>query len=343
VPTKDLARFTRQFSAMNSSGLPLIQCLDTLAEQVENENLKKAIEKISVDVQGGGTLSEAFSRHPKIFSELYCHMLAAGEGGGILDSILKRLAEYLEKAEKLIRKIRGAMTYPAFVTFISILVIIIMLWKVVPTFAQMFTAMDSELPAATQIVLNMSELFQSYFYIIFLILIAVPLIIFRYYKTEKGRYKMDKLFLKIPVMGDIIRKSGVARFTRTLGTLLNAGIPIIDALRVTSKTAGNKVLESGILKALESISGGQTVAEPLSETEIFPPMVIQMITVGEKTGKLAEMLDKVSDFYSAEVDSAVDNLTSLIEPAVIVGLGAIIGVILIAMYLPMFSMASSIG
>ena len=235
------------------------------------------------------------------------------------------------------------MTYPAFVTFISILVVIIMLWKVVPTFAQMFTAMDSELPAATQAILNLSEWFKRYYYLVFLALIATPLVIFRYYKSEKGRYQMDKLFLKLPVMGDIIRKSSVARFTRTLGTLLNAGIPIIEALRITSKTAGNKVLEYGIIKALESISGGQTVAEPLSETEIFPPMVIQMIAIGEKTGNLAEMLDKVSDFYNDEVDSAVDNLTSLIEPAVIVGLGAIIGVILVAMYLPMFTMAASIG
>ncbi|MFC1584477.1 type II secretion system F family protein [Fibrobacterota bacterium] len=288
-------------------------------------------------------MSEAFSRHGRIFSDLYCHMIKAGESGGILDSILSRLAEYLEKAEKLARKIRGAMMYPLFVLIVAVAVIIVMLLKVVPTFAEMFVSFGGELPGPTKAVMGLSSFLQSYFYIILLITGGGAVFVYRFYKTEKGRFQVDRLLLKLPLLGDLIRKSSVARFTKTLGTLLGSGIPIIEALRVTSKTAGNRVLEMGIMKALESIKGGQTIAEPLKETGIFPPMVLQMIAVGEKTGKLSEMLDKVSEFYSDEVDSAVDTLTSMIEPVMIVVMGGIIGVILIAMYLPMFSMASTIG
>jgi type IV pilus assembly protein PilC len=341
APLKDLARFTRQFSAMNAAGLPLIQCLETLTEQTENDNLKKSIGKISTDIQGGGTLSDSFSKHKKIFSELYCYMLAAGEAGGILDSILNRLAEYLEKAEKLRQKIRSALMYPSFVLFVAIAVVIILLLKVVPTFEEMFATSGNKLPALTQGILNLSDFVQEYFIFIMIGMVLCPLALYRYYHTEKGQMQLDKLSLKIPVLGDLIRKASVARFTRTLGTLMSSGIPIIDALRITSKTAGNKVLEAGILRALDSISAGQTISEPLEETNIFPPMVIQMISIGEKTGKLSEMLDKVSEFYSDEVDTAVEGLTSLIEPVIIVGLGGIIGTILIAMYLPIFDMASS--
>lgn len=343
VPTKDLARFTRQFSAMNASGLALIQCLDTLKEQVENQNLKKAVERISADIQGGATLSDAMRKHPKVFSDLYCHMIAAGEAGGILDTILVRLADYLEKAEKLLRKIRGAMMYPTFVVLVSIVVVLVLLTKVVPTFAAMFASTGGQLPGPTQMVLAASNFIQSYFIFIILVLIAIPVGLFRYYKTSNGRLVMDRFSLRVPVFGELIRKSSTARFTRTLSTLLNAGVPIIESLRITSRTAGNKVLELGIQKSLESISGGQTIAEPLAATGIFPAMVIQMISVGEKTGGLADMLSRVSDFYDDEVDSAVDSLTSLIEPMIIVFLGGIIGSILIAMYLPMFDMASQIN
>jgi len=342
VPVKDLARFTRQFSAMNASGLALIQCLDTLKEQVENINLKKAVERISGDIQGGSTLSDAMRRHPHVFSDLYCHMIAAGEAGGILDTILVRLADYLEKAERLLRKIRGAMMYPSLVVIVSIGVVMILMTKVVPTFAEMFSSAGGELPGPTKMVMAISDFIKGNFWLILMGMLALPFGLFRYYKTPKGRLQLDILSLRLPVLGDLIRKSATARFTRTLSTLLNAGVPIIESLRITARTAGNKVLEIGIQKALESISGGQTIAEPLSATKIFPPMVIQMISVGEKTGGLADMLSRVSDFYDEEVDSAVETLTSLIEPMIIVILGVIIGAILIAMYLPMFDMASQI-
>jgi type IV pilus assembly protein PilC len=343
VKVKDLARFTRQFSAMNSAGLPLIQCLDTMAEQTENLVLKKAIQQISDDIQGGCTLADSFSKHGNIFSPLYYHMIAAGEVGGILESILTRLAEYLEKADKLQRKIRGAMMYPSFVLVVSVLVVVVLLWKVVPTFAEMLASSGAELPVATQLIMNMSEFVQDYYYLIFILILGIPFLVSRYYKTENGQFHIDKLSLKIPILGDLVRKSNVARFTRTLSALLNGGVPIIDSLHVTSKTVGNKVLEKGIMNALESIKSGQTIADPLSEIGIFPPMVVQMISIGEKTGGLSEMLEKVSVFYEDEVDAAVDALTSLIEPIIIVGLGGIIGFILIAMYMPMFSMATNLG
>ncbi len=343
VGIKDLARFTRQFSAMNSAGLPLIQCLETLAAQTENENLKKAIIQISSDIQGGSTLADALKKHPKIFTDLYCHMISAGEAGGILDTILNRLADYQEKTEKLIRKIKKAMYYPVFVLLVSVVVIVVLLMKVVPTFAQMFSDMGGTLPTPTVVVMAMSSFLQANF---FYMLIATSAMIFgvaRYYKTEKGRFNVDKLLLTLPISGDLVRKSAVARFTRTLGTLLNAGVPIIDSLRITSRTAGNKVVEEGILNALDSITAGQTIAEPLKETGIFPPMVIQMIAIGEKTGGLADMLSRVSDFFEDEVDVAVDGIASLMEPLIIVFLGGIIGGVLIAMYLPMFDMATMAG
>lgn len=343
VSIKDLARFTRQFAAMNSAGLPLIQCLDTLRDQVENENLRLALQKATSDIQGGSTLSDALAKHPKIFSELYCHMISAGEAGGILENILMRLADYLEKAEKLLRKIRGAMMYPFFVVIVAIVVVMILLTKVVPTFAAMFQSTGGTLPLPTQMILDASNFIQSNFIFIIIVMFSIPFGLYRYYKTPAGKFAMDKFSLRLPVFGDLIRKSATARFTRTLSTLLNAGVPIIDSLRITSRTAGNKVLELGIKKSLESISGGQTIAEPLAATKIFPAMVIQMVAVGEKTGGLADMLSKVSDFYEDEVDAAVDNLTSLIEPLIIVLLGGVIGAILIAMYLPMFDMATNIG
>jgi type IV pilus assembly protein PilC len=343
VPLKVMARFTRQFSAMTSAGLPLIQCLDILSEQTEHEILKQAIMQVATDIQGGGTLADSLSKHKKIFSELYCQMIAAGEAGGILDTILLRLAEYQEKADALRRKIKGAMTYPLIVAIVAVGAVAVLMVFVVPIFANMFTESGNKLPLPTRIVMGISDFIRQW---ILGILAAAGLGLFslyRYNKTDKGKLKLDQLLLSTPVLGDLERKSCISRFTRTLGTLLNSGVSIIDALQVTAKTSGNKVLEIGIYKTLESISGGQTIADPLKATGVFPPMVIQMIAVGERTGGLSEMLIKISDFYDDEVDAAVDALTSMIEPLVIVVLGSIIGGVLVAMYLPMFEMAGNVG
>lgn len=343
VPLKVMARFTRQFSAMTSAGLPLIQCLDILSEQTEHEVLKQAIMQVATDIQGGGTLADSLSKHKKIFSELYCQMIAAGEAGGILDTILLRLAEYQEKADALRRKIKGAMTYPVIVAVVAVAAVSILMVFVVPIFANMFAEGNNKLPLPTRVVMGISDFIRNW---IMAILVGSGLglfSLFRYYKTDKGRLKCDQILLASPVLGDLERKSCISRFTRTLGTLLNSGVSIIDALQVTAKTSGNKVLELGIYKTLESISGGQTIADPLRATGVFPPMVIQMIAVGERTGGLSEMLIKISDFYDDEVDAAVDNLTSMIEPLVIVVLGSIIGGVLVAMYLPMFEMAGTVG
>lgn len=343
VPLKSLARFTRQFSAMTSAGLPLIQCLDILQEQTENENLRTALAQVGADIQGGGTLADSLGKHKAIFSELYCQMIAAGEAGGILDTILMRLAEYQEKADALRRKIKGAMTYPVIVAIVAAVAVIVLMVFVVPIFQGMFAEGGAKLPLPTIIVMAISDFIRDWIVAILGVAGLSVFAFFRYYKTEKGRLKCDQMLLKAPVVGDLERKSCISRFTRTLGTLLNSGVSIIDALQVTAKTSGNKVLELGIYKTLESISGGQTIADPLRATGVFPPMVIQMIAVGERTGGLSEMLIKISDFYDDEVDAAVDNLTSMIEPMVIVVLGSIIGGVLVAMYLPMFEMAGTIG
>jgi type IV pilus assembly protein PilC len=343
VPLKSLARFTRQFSAMTSAGLPLIQCLDILQEQSENPVLKTTIQQVGSDIQGGATLADALSKHKKVFSDLYCQMIAAGEAGGILDTILLRLAEYQEKAEALRRKIKGAMTYPIIVAIVAMAAIAILMIFVVPIFAGMFEESGKGLPLPTIIVMGISDFMRQWFPAIFAALGLGLFALFRYYKTDAGRLRMDRILLNSPIFGDLERKSCISRFTRTLGTLLNSGVSIIDALQVTAKTAGNRVLEIGIYKTLESISGGQTIADPLRATGVFPPMVIQMISVGEKTGGLSEMLVKISDFYDDEVDAAVENLTAMLEPLVIVVLGSIIGGVLVAMYLPMFSLASTVG
>lgn len=342
IKQQDVSRFTRQFSAMNSAGLPLLQCLDILKEQAENPNMKDVLKKVASKIQGGSGLAESLALHPKVFPELYVHMVAAGEAGGILDSILLRLAEYQEAAERLKRKIKGAMMYPMIVMIVAIVVVAVLLLFVVPIFAKMFAAGGKELPAPTKIVMGMSDFMKDYIlYIIISIGVGIYSLI-QYYKTVNGRYNLDKIKLKLPGIGVLETKSCVARFTRTLGTLLNSGVSIIDALQVTGKTSGNRVLEVGILKTIESISGGNTIAEPLKDTNIFPPMVIQMIAVGEKTGGLPEMLLKVSDFYDEEVDAAVESMTSMIEPLIIVFLGVVIGGLLVAMYMPMFSLADTV-
>ena len=344
IGLKDVSRFTRQFSAMNQAGLPLIQCLDILSEQCENPKLAQRIRKISSDIQGGGTLAESMEKHKPVFNELYCQMVRAGEAGGILDTILNRLAEYQEAAEKLRRKVKGALTYPVLVAVVAAGAVVALLTLVVPVFANMFKDMGGQLPAPTRIVMAASDFLKhNLWWLIILVVGSIFALRQAINRNPKVRWWWDSLMLKLPAFGDLQRKSAVARFCRTLGTLLNSGVPIIDALTVTARTSGNVVLEAGIFRTIEAISGGQSIAEPLKATGVFPPMVIQMIAVGERTGGLSDMLTRVSDFYDQEVESAVDSLTSMLEPLVIVVLGGIIGAVLIAMYLPMFDMAGQMG
>jgi type IV pilus assembly protein PilC len=344
IKLQDVSRFTRQFAAMVSAGLPLVQCLDILGAQTENKELAKSVKQVSADIQGGNNLADAMGRFPKAFNSLYCNMVAAGEQSGNLDGVLNRLAEYQEKAEALRRKIKGAMTYPVIVLVVAVGAVAAMLGFVVPTFAQMFVDMGGELPLPTQIVMDLSNFLTGWGGATIAIGTVVGVIaLLQYYKTNKGRLVLDKLKLKLPVFGDLERKSSVSRFSQTLSTLLSSGVSILEALSITAKTAGNRVLELGIMRTLEKIQGGLSIAEPLSETGVFPPMVIHMISVGEKTGDLSGMLKKVSDFYQEEVDAAVEALTSVIEPIMICVLGVIIGGILIAMYLPMFDMVGMVG
>lgn len=342
VKLQDISRFTRQFSAMTSAGLPLVQCLDILSAQTENKRLAAAVKQVSGDIQGGNTLADALQKHPTVFSSLYCNMVAAGEASGSLDTVLTRLAEYLEKSDALVRKIKGAMTYPVIVLIVAIGATTAMLTFVVPTFAQMFTDVGGTLPTPTRIVMGISTFLQTFFPLIILSVAGCVTALAYYYKTPDGKFRIDAIKLKLPVFGDLERKSSIGRFAQTLSTLLTSGVTILEALSITAKTSGNKVLEKGIQRTLERITGGLTIAEPLKDTGVFPPMVIHMIAVGEKTGDLAEMLKKISEFYAEEVDSAVDALTSIIEPIMIVLMGIVIGGILIAMYMPMFDMIGTV-
>jgi type IV pilus assembly protein PilC len=342
IKLQDVSRFTRQFAAMTSAGLPLVQCLDILGSQTENKRLAVAIRTSSADIQGGSTLADALAKHPAAFNGLYCNMVAAGEASGSLDTVLTRLADYQEKSESLRRKIKGAMTYPVIVLCVAIVAAVAMLAFVVPTFAQMFTDMGGQLPLPTRICMGISSFLQHYFLLIILVVSGSVVALVYYNKTDTGKFRIDSLKLHIPVFGDLERKSSIGRFSQTLSTLLSSGVTIIDALGITAKTAGNKVLEKGILRTLEKITGGLSIADPLRETRIFPPMVIHMVAVGERTGDLAEMLKKIAEFYTEEVDAAVDALTSVIEPIMIISVGLLVGGILISMYLPMFDMIGTI-
>lgn len=342
VKVDDLSRFTRQFAAMTSAGLPLVQCMDILAEQSEVPVLQSALRQISMDIQGGNTLADSLRKHNKIFDSLYCNMIAAGEASGNLDGILVRLAEYQEKASKLQRKVKGAMTYPIILSVITAGATAIMLIFVVPTFAEMFTSMGKELPMPTQIVMGISNFLKSNLLFIIIGLVGAFFGFKAYYASENGKLVIDRIVLKIPVIGSMLLKTAVSRFSQTLSTLLTSGVGILQALTITAKTAGNKVIEKGLLSAVDKITGGKSISDPLKETNLFPPMVTHMIAVGEKTGDISSMLKKVADFYEDEVDAAVESLTSIIEPIMIVIMGGIIGSILIAMYMPMFDMASGI-
>lgn len=343
VGVKDLSVFTRQFATMVNAGLPLVQCLDVLSRQLEKPHFKTVVQKVMADVEGGSTLAEALAKHPKVFSDLFVNMIAAGEAGGILDVILSRLAVFLEKADALQRKVKGAMTYPTIVLTVAGGACIFMLLFVIPVFAKMFSDFGGELPAPTRIVMNISIFLQNYWWALLAGSLAAFFAFKTYRGTKKGRLMTDRLALKMPILGNVLRKSAVARFTRTLGTLIGSGVPILQGLEITSRTAGNSVIQQAIESTSKSISQGDTIAAPLKESGVFPPMVVQMIGIGEQTGALDEMLSKIADFYDDEVDAAVEALTAAIEPIMIVVMGTMVGGMLVAMYLPMFKMSSIVG
>lgn len=343
VGTKDVVIFTRQFATMIDAGLPLVQCLEILASQQENRTFKKVLSSVKTTVEGGATFAEALKEHPKVFDELFVNLVHAGETGGILDTILRRLAVFLEKAEALKRKVKGAMVYPAVVITIAVAVVTILLLFVIPVFKEMFEGAGQQLPGPTLFVLMLSELMQKYSLYMF-ILVAVIIFLFRkFYQTEKGRTIVDRLMLRVPVFGVLLRKVAVARFCSTLGTMISSGVPILDALEITAKTAGNVIVEAAIMNTRTAIAEGRTIAEPLMETGVFPGMVVRMIAVGEATGALDAMLSKIAEFYDEEVDAAVEALTQLMEPIMIVFLGGVCGGMVIAMYLPVFSMAGVVS
>ncbi len=343
VKRSDIIIFCRQFSTMIDAGLPIIQCLDILYAQNENKTFKKMLKDIKANVESGQTFAEALKKYPKQFDDLFVNMISAGEAGGILDSILRRLSAYLEKAAKLQAKIKGGMTYPIVTIVIAIVVVAIIMVFVIPVFEEMFEGMGSALPVATQVVVNLSRAIKSNIFYIIGAMVIFIYAIRRFYKTEKGRILMDDLVLRLPLFGQLVRKAAVAKFSRTMGTMLGSGVAILDALEIVSKTAGNKTIEKAVLDTRTAIAEGRTMSDPLAESEVFPSMVCQMIAVGESTGALDAMLTKIADFYEEEVDQAVENLTSLIEPFMIVFLGVVIGGLVVSMYLPIFKIESAFG
>ncbi|MBI3085479.1 MAG: type II secretion system F family protein [candidate division NC10 bacterium] len=343
VGEKEIVVFTRQFATMIDAGLPLVQCLEILASQQENKVFKKALTEIRQSVEGGLTFAAALKLHPKVFTSLYANMVEAGEAGGILDTILNRLAQYMEKAMGLKKKVKSAMIYPSTIVSVAMVVVIFLLVFVIPTFKSMFEGFGATLPLPTQIVLEMSRIVRQYFLVGIGAIVGGIVGLKWWYGTSGGKWAIDSLLLKAPVFGLLIRKVSVAKFTRTLGTLISSGVAILDGLDITARTAGNKVVEAAILKTRSSISEGKTIAEPLKDSGVFPPMVVQMIAVGEQTGALDAMLGKIADFYDEEVDTAVGNLTSLLEPMLMVFLGVIIGGVVIAMYLPIFKLVAVVG
>jgi type IV pilus assembly protein PilC len=342
ITTRDIVIFTRQFATMINSGLPLVQALDILAEQSENKALKDVTRTVVYDVESGHTLADALRKHPKAFSELYVNMVAAGEAGGILDTILLRLATFMEKNDALVRKVKGALIYPAVIFSVAIMAILILLIFVIPVFQDMFAGIGQQLPLPTRVVIGASDFLKSFWWAMLGGAGILAFSIKRYYGTPQGKLNIDKFMLAFPVLGDVIRKSAVSRFTRTLGTLIASGVSILDGLEITAKTAGNRVIHDAVMESRASIAGGETIAAPLQKSKVFPPMVISMIAVGEQTGGLDEMLGKIADFYDEEVDAAVEALLSLMEPVMIVVLGVVVGGMIVAMYLPIFNMINAV-
>jgi type IV pilus assembly protein PilC len=342
VKIRDIVVFTRQFSTMVNAGLPLVQALDILAKQTENKTLSSITRQVMFDVESGYTLADSMAKHPRAFTSLYTNMVAAGEAGGILDVILNRLAAFLEKNDKLIRKVKGAMIYPASILGVAVGAIAILLIFVIPTFEDMFSSVGVPLPFATRVVIGMSGLLTSYWWLIILVAVGTVVFLKRYYASPNGKLAIDRMLLKLPVLGDVLRKSSVSRFTRTLGTLIASGVSILEGLEITARTAGNRVVQDAIMASRASIAGGETIAAPLAKSGVFPPMVISMISVGESTGGLDEMLSKIADFYDDEVDAAVGGLLALLEPMMIVFLGIGVGGMIMAMYLPIFDMVNAV-
>lgn len=343
VTTKDLVVFTRQFATMIDAGLPLVQCLDILSSQQENSTFKRILLTVKEDVESGSTFADALRKHPKAFDELFVNLVAAGEVGGILDTILNRLAAYIEKAQKLKKQVKSAMTYPTTVVAIATIVVGVILVFVIPAFEKMFADFGGALPGPTQVVINMSNFVQDYILVIIGGMILAVFLCKKFYATTKGRALVDEWALKMPVFGILIRKVAVAKFTRTLGTMVSSGVPILDGLDIVAKTAGNKTVEKAINRVRQSISEGNTIAEPLTKSGVFPPMVCQMIAVGEQAGSIDTMLNKIADFYDDEVDDAVANLTAMMEPLLMLFLGTIVGGLVIAMYLPIFKLAGTVA
>ena len=340
VKDKDLAIYTRQFSTMIDAGLPIAQCLGILSEQSESKVLREVTTRIAKDVEGGSTLADAFRKYPKTFDDLFTNMLAVGESGGVLDVVLQRLSGYIEKAAALKRKVKGAMVYPVTIIGVAFLVIIFMMIFVIPTFAKMFDGLGAELPLPTKIVMWLSDFVQNFILLIIMGIAGLIWTIKRYYSTDQGSKVIDTLMLKFPVIGTLIKKVAVARFTRTMGTLLSSGVPILEGLLITARSAGNRVVEAAVLSARTAVMTGRTLADPLRATPVFPPMVVHMINVGENTGALDNMLSKIADFYDDEVDTAVTALTSLLVPLMIVFLGVVVGGLVVAMYMPIFKMVT---
>jgi type IV pilus assembly protein PilC len=343
ISSKRIALFTRQFSVMLDAGLPLVQCLEILGEQEENRTFKTIIQQVRTDVESGSSLAEAMRKHPKAFDNLFVNMVAAGEAGGILDIILQRLSVYIEKVVKLKSQVKSALIYPVSIIIIAAGVVAIILWKVIPVFTQLFAGLGGEMPFLTRMVIGASNFLVRFFPLVLLVIAAAIGAVIYYHKTYRGRRVIDGFLLKIPVIGMLLRKISVARFCRTLATLTSSGVPILDGLEITAKTAGNAIVEDAVMAVRKSVEEGKTLAEPLAETKVFPPMVVQMINVGEQTGALDQMLSKIADFYEDEVDTAVAGLMKLIEPLMITVLGGIIGTIVAAMYLPLYSILTKIG
>jgi type IV pilus assembly protein PilC len=343
VPAQLVAIFTRQFSVMIDAGLPLVQCLEILGSQQEHKAFRRALIQIRQDVEAGASLADGMRKHPKIFNDLYTNMVAAGEAGGILDTILQRLAAYIEKAVKLNSQVKSAMIYPVAVIGIAIIVVAIILWKVIPVFASLFKGLGAELPMPTRIVIALSNFIADFWWLVSIVVVATVFSLRQYHATYKGKRVLDGIMLKIPIFGMLLRKIAVARFCRTLATLTSSGVPILDGLQITARTAGNSVIEDAIMATRKSVEEGKTISEPLADTDVFPSMVVQMIAVGEQTGALDTMLSKIADFYEDEVDNAVAGLMKLLEPVLIAFLGVAIGGIVIAMYMPMFTLIGQVG
>jgi type IV pilus assembly protein PilC len=343
VKDKDIVVFTRQFATMIDAGLPLVQALEILSTQVENKSFGKVLAQVKIDVESGSTYADALKKHPRVFSELYGNMVAAGEAGGILDTILNRLAAYIEKSMKLKKKVKGAMVYPAVVSSIAVMVIAVIMIFVVPTFSKMFTTLGGTLPLPTRLVMNLSNFIAGIGGLLVAgAIVAIVVFIVQFRRTEKGQHITDKILLRLPIFGMLINKVAVAKFTRTLGTLVSSGVPILDGLEITAKTSGNKVVEYAIMEVRKAVMGGKTLAEPITKAKVFPPMVTHMIAVGESTGALDAMLGKIADFYDDEVDASVSNLTAMMEPMLMVFLGGAVGFIVVAMYLPIFKLITLI-